>query len=152
MRKFFDMENNLEQLLKTIIHTFDSMEEEMKGKSDMVELTSRQIFCIEQIKSLKNPNLSELAEVMRIAKPSMTVMINRLEKNQLVEKVQSDSDRRTAHLHLTEKGEKAAVLHEELHAKISDILVSDLTDSEQEILIVLLNKAVRTLNINTQID
>lgn len=152
MRKFFDMENSLEQLLKTIIHTFDSMEEEMKGKSDMVELTSRQIFCIEQIKSLKNPNLSELAEVMRIAKPSMTVMINRLEKNQLVEKVQSDSDRRTAHLHLTEKGEKAAVLHEELHAKISDILVSDLTDSEQEILIVLLNKAVRTLNINTQID
>lgn len=146
------MENSLEQLLKTIIHTFDSMEEEMKGKSDMVELTSRQIFCIEQIKSLKNPNLSELAEVMRIAKPSMTVMINRLEKNQLVEKVQSDSDRRTAHLHLTEKGEKAAVLHEELHAKISDILVSDLTDSEQEILIVLLNKAVRTLNINTQID
>lgn len=152
MRKIFDMENSLEQLLKTIIHTFDSMEEEMKGKSDMVELTSRQIFCIEQIKSLKNPNLSELAEVMRIAKPSMTVMINRLEKNQLVEKVQSDSDRRTAHLHLTEKGEKAAVLHEELHAKISDILVSDLTDSEQEILIVLLNKAVRTLNINTQID
>ena len=151
MRKIFDMENSLEQLLKTIIHTFDSMEEEMKGKSDMVELTSRQIFCIEQIKSLKNPNLSELAEVMRIAKPSMTVMINRLEKNQLVEKVQSDSDRRTAHLHLTEKGEKAAVLHEELHAKISDILVSDLTESEQEILIVLLNKAVRTLNNNTQI-
>lgn len=151
MRKFFDMENSLEQLLKTIIHTFDSMEEEMKGKSDMVELTSRQIFCIEQIKSLKNPNLSELAEVMRIAKPSMTVMINRLEKNQLVEKVQSDSDRRTAHLHLTEKGEKAAVLHEELHAKISDILVSDLTESEQEILIVLLNKAVRSLNKNTQL-
>ena len=146
------MENSLEQLLKTIIHTFDSMEEEMKGKSEMVELTSRQIFCIEQIKSLSNPSLSELAEVMRIAKPSMTVMINRLEKNQLVEKVQSDSDRRTAHLHLTEKGEKAAALHEELHAKISDILVSDLTDSEQEILIVLLNKAVRTLNINTQID
>ena len=151
MRKIFDMENSLEQLLKTIIHTFDSMEEEMKGKSDMVELTSRQIFCIEQIKSLSNPSLSELAEVMNIAKPSMTVMINRLEKNQLVEKVQSDSDRRTAHLHLTEKGEKAAGLHEELHAKISDILVSDLTESEQEILIVLLNKAVRTLNNNTQI-
>lgn len=151
MRKIFDMENSLEQLLKAIIHTFDSMEEEMKGKSDMVELTSRQIFCIEQIKSLENPNLSELAEVMNIAKPSMTVMINRLEKNQLVQKVQSDSDRRTAHIHLTEKGEKAAGLHEELHAKIADILVSDLTESEQEILIVLLNKAIRTLNKNTQI-
>jgi DNA-binding MarR family transcriptional regulator len=146
------MENSLDQLLKTIIHTFDSMEEEMKEKSELMELTSRQIFCIEQIKSLQNPNLSELAEIMNIAKPSMTVMINRLEKNRLVQKVQSDSDRRTAHLHLTEKGEKAASLHEELHAKISEILVSDLTDSEQEILIVLLNKAIRTLKIKTRVD
>jgi DNA-binding MarR family transcriptional regulator len=143
------MENSLEQLLKEIIHTFDFMEEEMKGKSELMELTSRQIFCIEQIKSMQNPNLSELAEIMNIAKPSMTVMINRLEKNQLVNKVQSDSDRRTAHIHLTEKGEKAAGLHEQLHARISEILVSDLTESEQEILIVLLNKAVRTLKLNS---
>ena len=149
MRKFLKMENSLEQLLKEIIHTFDFMEEEMKGKSELMELTSRQIFCIEQIKSMQNPNLSELAEIMNIAKPSMTVMINRLEKNQLVNKVQSDSDRRTAHLHLTEKGEKAAGLHEQLHARISEILVSDLTESEQEILIVLLNKAVRTLKLNS---
>lgn len=149
MRKFLKMENNLEQLLKEIIHTFDFMEEEMKGKSELMELTSRQIFCIEQIKSMQNPNLSELAEIMNIAKPSMTVMINRLEKNQLVNKVQSDSDRRTAHIHLTEKGEKAAGLHEQLHARISEILVSDLTESEQEILIVLLNKAVRTLKLNS---
>lgn len=149
MRKFLKMENSLEQLLKEIIHTFDFMEEEMKGKSELMELTSRQIFCIEQIKSMQNPNLSELAEIMNIAKPSMTVMINRLEKNQLVNKVQSDSDRRTAHIHLTEKGEKAAGLHEQLHARISEILVSDLTESEQEILIVLLNKAVRTLKLNS---
>ena len=149
MRKFLKMENSLEQLLKEIIHTFDFMEEEMKGKSELMELTSRQIFCIEQIKSMQNPNLSELAEIMNIAKPSMTVMINRLEKNQLVNKVQSDSDRRTAHIHLTEKGEKAAGLHEQLHARISEILVSDLTESEQENLIVLLNKAVRTLKLNS---
>ena len=149
MQKILNMENSLEQLLKEIIHTFDFMEEEMKGKSELMELTSRQIFCIEQIKSMQNPNLSELAEIMNIAKPSMTVMINRLEKNQLVNKVQSDSDRRTAHIHLTEKGEKAAGLHEQLHARISEILVSDLTESEQEILIVLLNKAVRTLKLNS---
>lgn len=144
------MENSLEQLIKEIIHTFDSMEEEMKGKSGLSDLTSRQIFCIEQIKNLENPNLSELAEVMNIAKPSMTVLINRLEKKYLVQKVQSDCDRRTAHLHLTEKGEKAAGLHEELHAKISEILVSDLAESEQEILIILLNKAVRSLKNKTK--
>ena len=123
------MENSLEQLLKEIIHTFDFMEEEMKGKSEMLELASRQIFCIEQIKSMQNPNLSELADIMNIAKPSMTVMINRLEKNLLVNKVQSDSDRRTAHIHLTEKGETAASLHEDLHKKIAEILINKSTTS-----------------------
>ena len=139
------MESSLEQLLKTIIHTFDFMEEEMKGKCGLSNLTSRQMFCIEQIKNLENPNLSELAEVMKIAKPSMTVMINRLEKKNFLKKVQSDSDRRTAHIHLTEKGEKAAGLHQELHIKISEMLVSDLTESEREILMVLLNKSVQSL-------
>lgn len=146
MQKISKMESSLEQLLKTIIHTFDFMEEEMKGKSGLSDLTSRQMFCIEQLKNLQNPNLSELAEVMNIAKPSMTVMINRLEKNGFLHKVQSDQDRRTAHIHLTVKGEKAAVLHQELHTTISEILVSNLTESESEILIVLLNKSVKSLN------
>lgn len=145
MPKFFEMDKSLKQLLKIIIHTFDGMEEEMREKSELKELTTRQIFCIEQIKSLENPNLSELAEVMNIAKPSMTVMINRLEKKNFLKKVQSDSDRRTAHIHLTEKGEKAAGLHQELHIKISEMLVSDLTESEREILMVLLNKSVQSL-------
>ncbi len=145
MPKFFEMDKSLKQLLKIIIHTFDGMEEEMREKSELKELTTRQIFCIEQIKSLENPNLSELAEVMNIAKPSMTVMINRLEKNKFLKKVQSDSDRRTAHIHLTEKGEIAAGLHENLHEKMAERFINRLSVSEQELLTELLSKAVNSL-------
>ena len=34
-------------------------------------------------------------------------MVDRLEEHDFIIKVKSDSDRRTAHVHLTEKGEKA---------------------------------------------
>jgi DNA-binding MarR family transcriptional regulator len=72
-------------------------------------------------------------------------MIERLERNKLIFRIASDKDRRIAHVHLTQAGEKAASLHNELHRRISVLLTEEMTDSEKEILIVLLNKSVRTL-------
>ena len=140
------MEKNLEQILSIIIHTSEVLEEDLKQKSELKNLTARQLSCIESIIELKNPSLSELADYINIAKASMSVMIDRLEKNHYLTRVKSDEDRRTAHIHLTEKGIKAANLHSELHHKISELLTSDMTESEKEILNVLLNKSVKVLS------
>jgi len=142
------MQKNLEQILKIIIHASDILEEELKQESDLINLTERQLSCVESIMDLKNPSISELASSLKIAKASMSVMIERLENNQYIVKVVSDEDRRTAHIHLTEKGIKAAHLHTELHQRISELLTSDMTESEKEILNVLLNKSVKTLYNN----
>lgn len=145
------MQKNLEQILSLIIHASEVLEEDIKQKSDLKNLTARQLSCIESILELKNPSMSELAHYIKIAKASMSVMIDRLEKNQYLTKVKSDEDRRTAHIHLTEKGVKAANLHHELHHKISELLTSRMTKSEKEILNVLLNKSVKAL-YNSNID
>ena len=73
-------------------------------------------------------------------------MIDRLEKNEFLFKIAADHDRRSAHVHLTEKGEKAASLHTALHKRIAELLTEGMTDSEKEILMVLLNKSVISLN------
>jgi len=140
------MQRNLEQILNIILHNSEILEEDMKQESELKNLTTRQLYCIELIKDLKNPTLSELAASMNIAKASISVMIERLENNKYLYKVLSNSDRRTAHVHLTEKGEKAALLHTELHQRISALLTNDMTESEKEILIVLLNKSINSLN------
>lgn len=140
------MQRNLEQILNTILRSSEILEEEMKQESDLKNLTSRQLFCIELIKSMHNPSLTELAEKMNIAKASISVMIDRLEKNNFIYKVISDNDRRTAHVHLTKEGMKAASLHAELHKRISELLTEEMTESEKEILIVLLNKSVKSLS------
>lgn len=139
------MQRNLEQILNTILHSSELLEDEMKQESELKSLTTRQLYCIELVKEMKNPTLSELAKNMNIAKASISVMIDRLERNKFIYKVTSDNDRRTAHVHLTEKGEKAALLHTELHKRISTLLTADMTESEKEILIVLLNKSVYSL-------
>ncbi len=139
------MQKNLEQILNTILHSSEILEEEMKQESNLKNLTPRQLYCIELVKNMQNPSLTELAKKMDIAKASISVMIERLEKNNFIYKVTSDNDRRTAHVHLTEEGEKAALLHTELHKRISELLTEEMTESEKEILIVLLNKSVKSL-------
>lgn len=139
------MQQNLEQILNSILHSSELLEEDMKQKSNLKNLTSRQLYCIELIKNMQNPSPTELAEKMNIAKASISVMIERLEKNNFIYKVTSDNDRRSAHVHLTEEGEKAASLHTEMHKRIAGLLTEEMTESEQEILIVLLNKSFKSL-------
>ncbi len=139
------MQKNLEQILNTILHSSEILEEEMKQESNLNKLTARQLYCIELIKEMRNPSLSELAEKMNIARASISVMIERLEKNNFIYKVASDNDRRSSHVHLTEEGEKAASLHTEMHKRISELLTEEMTESEKEILIVLLNKSAKSL-------
>jgi len=139
------MQKNLEQIMNSILYSSEILEEEMKQESNLKNLTSRQLYCIELIKNMQNPSLTELAEKMNIAKASISVMIERLEKNNFIYKVTSDTDRRAAHVHLTDEGEKAASLHTELHKRIGELLTEEMTESEKEILIVLLNKSVKSL-------
>jgi DNA-binding MarR family transcriptional regulator len=145
------MKKSLEQILNTIMHSSEILEEEMIKESELKSLTSRQLYCIELIKEMKNPTSSELAEKMNIARASISVMIERLEKNDFIYKVTSDNDRRIAHVHLTKKGEKAAVLHTDVHKRISSMLTADMTESEKQILIVLLNKSIVSLTTNTRL-
>lgn len=142
------MQRNLEQILNIIFHSSELLEDEMKQESNLQNLTSRQLYCLELIWEMQNPTLTELAEQMKIAKASISVMIDRLEKGNFIYKVTSDNDRRMAHIHLTMDGQKAVVLHSELHKRISDLLTKEMTDSEKQILIVLLNKSVLSLISN----
>ena len=139
------MELNIEQLINIILHKSELLEEEIKQKSDLKNLTSKQLYCLELIYEMKNPALSELATGLSITKPSVTVMIDRLEDKDYIYKVKSDKDRRSAHVHLTEKGIEAAKLHTNVHNTFAKRLTKELTESEQSILKVLLNKAIKSV-------
>jgi len=135
----------LEELINIVLNKAEQLEEMVKQESDLKNLTVKQLHCIELVHELENPTLSELTERLQITKPSTSVMLERLEEHGFVRRVKSDSDKRAAHVHLTDKGDTAAHLHVELHARFAQLLTKDLTESEKEILIVLLNQAVKSI-------
>ncbi|MBN2263806.1 MAG: MarR family transcriptional regulator [Prolixibacteraceae bacterium] len=137
------MELKLDQLINVLLSKSEQLEVDLKKKSAIEELSIKQLQCIELIDELENPTLSELSERLKITKPSTTVMIDRLADKGYVTKVKSDVDKRSAHVHLTSKGKEAGHLHENVHHAIAKHMTRNLTDSEKEILIVLLNKATK---------
>ena len=134
---------SIEDLINIILSKSEQLEELAKQKTDLKNLTTRQLHCIELIHSMENPTLSELTKKMKITKASTSVMLDRLDQYGFIKKVKSDSDRRSAHVHLTERGDKAAHLHVNVHKQFAMHLTKELTDSEKDILVVLLNKAIK---------
>ena len=115
-------------------------EEAAKEKFDLTGLTLTQLHYLETINLLRNPNLTELAANLKLTKPTVTVAIEKLIEKNYVSKVQSDEDRRSAHLHLTEKGKQINQIHELAHKTISDTICLKLNSDEQQLLIEILNK------------
>jgi DNA-binding MarR family transcriptional regulator len=136
---------SLEELLNIILTKSELLEEQAKQKTDLKSLTAKQLYCIELIHTMKTPTISELTEKLKITKASTSVMLDRLEHHGFIQKVKSDNDRRSANVHLTDKGDKAAHLHAEVHKQFAKILTKELTDSERDILVVLLNKTIMSI-------
>jgi len=140
------MSFTLEQVINILLLKSEQLEVDLKKESEIEELSIKQLQCIELVIEFENPTLSELADRLKITKPSTTALIDKLENRGYLIKVKSDTDRRSAHVHLTSKGENAGQLHEKVHHAIAKQLSNNLTDSEKEILIVLLNKAIKSFD------
>lgn len=140
------MQHTIEQLINMLLHKTEQLEETTKQHSDLKNLTPKQLVCLELIYKMDNPTPSEIARKLGIAKPSATVMIDRMADNGFITKIKSDNDRRSAHVHLTEKGKAAALIHTNLHIAIAGKLTQNLTESELSILTVLLDKALKSFN------
>jgi len=139
------MPENLHGIIDLLLSKSEQLENEIHEKTDLKDLTSRQLVCIEIVKKEGNPTLSEIAEKLKITKPSATVMVDRLIANDCLVKVKSDADRRSMHVHLTERGHRIADMHEKIHHDFADKLLKNLNETEEEILVSLLKKALSNI-------
>lgn len=104
--------------------------------------TLRQIEYIDVINSLGNPNLGEIAKALKLSKPSVTAIVEKLAAKGYIHKFQSDEDRRSFHVHLSAKGKKLVDMHDETHRKIAGLFQSGLNEKDLKTLVALLNKVV----------
>jgi DNA-binding MarR family transcriptional regulator len=138
-----EKQNTLIDLIEIVTEFLGTKEEEFVRKLESEGLTTRQMQYIGVIRELKNPNFSDLAKKLKISKPSVTAAVEKLTALGYADKIQSDEDRRSFHLHLTRKGEQLVALHDRVHRTIANMIEKSLTGDEIEDMIRLLSKVFK---------
>lgn len=85
------------------------------------------------------------ARVQRVEPPSMCRMIDRLERDGLVERRRSPGDRRSTRVHLTAAGREAAHRGSAHARALDDEIFAELSDSERESLSEMLSRVLARL-------
>jgi len=135
MKKLLDAISQLSNMI-------GQTEESAKEQFNFSNLTQIQMHYLETIDALNNPNITELAARLKLTKPTVKVAVDKLIEKSYIYKIQSDEDRRSAHLHLTEKGKLINQMHGYAHKLIAESIRKKLSDDELGSLLRLLTKIV----------
>lgn len=92
-------------LSETMRQSMQKYKEEADSR-DLFNLTITQLHYLHAIEEMDSPTFRQLVEKFNVQKSTVTDIINRLIKRDLVFKKQSDEDLRVFHIYLTEKGEE----------------------------------------------
>ncbi len=133
---------NLEEIVSVLSHIMVRIEDSAKDQFNLSGLTHTQMNYLETINLLGNPNLTELARKLSLSKPTVKVAMDKLIEKDYLYKVRSDEDRRSAHLHLTEKGKLINQMHDYAHKSIAESISRKLNVQELESLVRLLDRVV----------
>jgi len=136
------MQYTLVELIEIITKLINDLEAQFVKKYLEEGFTARQIVYIDTINRLDNPNLGEIAKALKLSKPSVTAIVDKLASKGYIKKFQSDEDRRSFHVHLSTKGKNLVKMHGETHNKLADMLHKNLNSNDLKKLVTILNKAV----------
>ncbi len=133
---------SMEKVIVGLSNMIGDAEEKAKEQFNTLNLTITQMHYLETINLLGNPNITELSAQLKLSKPTVTVSVDKLIEKGCVYKIQSDEDRRSAHIHLTEKGKLVNQMHDYAHRKIAEMVKNRLSAEELTLLERLLSKVL----------
>lgn len=109
-------------------------------KGDLKEYTLRQLYYIELIDKNQGISVSELAKKLEVKKSTVSIAINQLIDLGIVNKIQSDSDKRFYFLQLTSKGNQIMEMHKQIHKNTIKKISKILNPEEVENFVKIVNK------------
>jgi DNA-binding MarR family transcriptional regulator len=98
----------IDSIVETIIYLYTESRRLTKGLASQFGLTGPQLTVVKLLESFENLSLSSLSERIRAQNSTVTGIIDRMEREGLVRRVRSTTDRRVVHISLSEKGQKLA--------------------------------------------
>ncbi len=107
---------------------------------DLKDYTLRQLYYIELINKNRGISISDLARILGVKKSTVSVAINQLIDLEIVEKTQSERDKRFYYLELTLKGEEIIEKHMQVHKNTIKKILKILNPEEVDNFIDIVNK------------
>lgn len=116
--------------------------EELKnnGAEGLVPSHGDILFCL-----YKNGKMTmkDIANRIHRTKPTVTVLVDKLEKLGYLKREPSDEDNRCTYIVLTEKGEDFKVIFEKISEELNEMLYKNLSPEESELIEKLLRKVLK---------
>ncbi len=127
------------QMYKNVIHLEENAQKNLNSR---INLTVGEIHFLEAVASggKEGRTISELAELLDITKPSVTVAVNKFEKKGVVERLHSQKDGRSVHVVLTHYGSTINAYYQYFRRRMVKKIHVGLTDQEKEFLVKAFNK------------
>jgi MarR family transcriptional regulator, organic hydroperoxide resistance regulator len=98
----------VDAIVETIIYLYTESRRLTKGLASQFGLTGPQLTVIKLLETFDNLSLSTLSERIRAQNSTVTGIIDRMERESLVRRERSTTDRRVVHIRLSDKGMKLA--------------------------------------------
>ncbi len=103
-----EIKAEVDQVFEAIVYLYTESRRLTKELARRAQLTGPQLTVVKILESIGDLSLSELSDKIRAQNSTVTGIIDRMEREGLVQRVRSTEDRRVVHIRLTEKGSKLA--------------------------------------------
>ena len=129
-------------MLVTVYHKILRVEEDFLKKGIGSGLTIRELHMIEYIgrAGVQGRTLSETADFLEVARPSVTVSVRKLEQKGYLVKNGCVQDGRVVRVTLTREGRKVFMLHMHFHMALVKELEDGLCEDEKNVLVRVITK------------
>ncbi|ACJ74635.1 transcriptional regulator, putative, Mar family [Thermosipho africanus TCF52B] len=125
---------NKEDILKTIFSLVVNFVNFFHSNKVFSKMTTNEFYVFVFIALNNNVTMKECSQKLNLSKSTITVIIDKLEQENLVKRIRSRKDRRKIFLILTKKGENIFNKFLEDFNKIVDYTISKIPDNELQII------------------
>jgi len=136
---------DIEKLSSILIELYEKMSSWEHAVVKESGLTPAQMHAIEIMGHQESLRMKELAQKLGVTTGTLTVMIDRLEQNDLISRKPNENDRRSIVLVLTKKGQKYFKEHHKLHLELTSEITSSLNEDETKQFHTFIEKLVSLL-------
>lgn len=103
-----EIKSDVDRVLEAILYLYTESRRLTKELARRADLTGPQLTVVKMLEQIGDLSLSELSERIRAQNSTVTGIIDRMERENLVTRERSKEDRRVVYIRLTTKGRRLA--------------------------------------------